>query len=238
MKLLLILVLTCHAAFGAITKIQNHSAYTGNGPLTTGGDTFTSNVTAGNLLIYSFGFCNSAGCSNSYTNTISVSDTRGTTYQQDACQLTYGPPGVFACTYSGIAPSSGANTVSITFGSNVYYLINELSEWSGVATTNWKDQANKNSGFASTNATVTTLASTTLAGELIYSFVNMGLAFTSVGAGYTIINNTSASGDEYKIGSAAQSETANWVNNATDWGITIVTYKPPNGAPKHKVILQ
>jgi hypothetical protein len=135
---------------------------------------FTSAVTAGNLLVVAFARLNSVTVS-------SVTDTLGTTYS--LVGTINGQPNSLAV-YAGIAPSSGANTVSVTFAASEDYNTMAVSEFSGA-------QAVLD-GSASTiygsSSPVTQSVVTTLPGDLIYvAQAGYHSADTfSAGGGFTI----------------------------------------------------
>lgn len=191
--------------------------------------TFDSNTTIGNLLVVSTFGCMNAGCNIAYTGTISVTDLLSTVYQLDHCVLTQDTgAGIFypICTFTGLATSSGANTVTVTYNTaDGWYACALGSEYSGVKTTSWLDQIGESHNSGAANPSVTTAGATTVAGELIHGMCAVQVAGSS-GAGYTQLSIVGGSIDEYKIGTTAQFETATFSSLSAAYQCSIQTYKP------------
>jgi len=140
---------------------------------------FGSNVVAGNLLVVDI-FIESVGAT-----VASITDTLGTVY---VAATGYGTlTGIGVCiTYIGLAPSSGANTVSITSSAGVINnLITEMHEDStGPSTTVdvLGTVAGGNSTTPTSNSITTTTSGALLWGTVLNQLVNYSSGLT---AGWT-----------------------------------------------------
>lgn len=103
---------------------------------------FTSNVTSSNLLVAVIGAYHDTATINTPTDTI------GTTYVEAGTLLraTATTADTMLAIYYGIAPSSGANTVTVTFSTSVGDKELKIWEISGVDTTTPLNQTNGASG--------------------------------------------------------------------------------------------
>lgn len=146
---------------------------------------FTSNVTAGNMIIGAIGYENNT--------TVSVADTLGNTYTVSAVNAD-GGNNQFQRTFYANSPTGGANTVTVTFGASIAYRRLYISEYSGLATASPNDgdagQLQTSPGTG-TDAITSGNIVTTVNGDLIWGITqNTGSADPGsgtlvAGTGYT-----------------------------------------------------
>lgn len=114
-------------ASAAITAVQTTGVQS-SGQVASQSIAFSSNVTAGNLLVVEFGYWSNTGASTGF----SVTDSQGNIYTQDVIQGTGGNE--HASSWRAIAGSSAANTVTITALDANHYITIGIAEFSGVNT--------------------------------------------------------------------------------------------------------
>jgi hypothetical protein len=230
------LLLLCAArAEAAIAFVQARGCAVSSG--TSQNCAFTSNVGSGNLLVVGVYY-------ESTTITVSsVTDSRSTSYTATpSSPVTNSTQPQRQYVYYGIAPSGGANTVSVTLSASACCFNIVLAEYSGIDASSPLDQhaTAQGSGTTLTTASVTT----TQADELLVgigSHWNTSTAFTA-GSGYAkrVQNNTSDSmALEDQIVAATGSYNASFTVNLTNtWLMAIATFKAAGGAPPARVPLR
>lgn len=192
----------------------------------------TGTISAGSLLVVMVGF----GLAS--TPTVSVSDTQGNTYQQDARadKTTGNTP------HSGIFSSildtqlTTGDTVTVTFGTNVNYPMMALFEVTGIADTSWLDKTATATGSSTAPDTGDT-ATTAQADELLFSVAcwqaaatfTPGTDFTQVGT--TMATTTKYGASQYDIVSSTGAYDGDaTLGSSQDWAICLATYKGESAA--------
>ncbi len=146
---------------------------------------FTSNVTAGNMIIGGVGY--------NIDTTVSVSDTLGNTYTVSTVNSDIGN-GQYQKTFYANSPIGGANTVTVTFGTSVAYRRLYISEYSGLATASPSDGGTgqfQTSPGTGANAITSGAIVTTVDGDLIWGITqntaeaDPGTGTLVAGTGYT-----------------------------------------------------
>lgn len=158
----------------AIAFVQSRSV-AGAGPLA-----YSSNVTAGNLLIVLAGSLDLAGGA-----TFAVSDTQGNAYSSLAL-VDGNPAGGRAQIFFAIAKATGANSVTLTTASATPQLA--IHEFSGVSSTLDASHSAAGAGTSQDSGP----AATAFPSELLFGFslhVMTGSGSVTVGAGWTQAEN-------------------------------------------------
>ena len=179
---------------------------------------FPSNNLAGDLLIASVRVSHGA--------TVSVSDSKNGTYIQAAKILDAGVP---ADTYIFYFSNSqaGANSVTLTLSGSTSDVL-QISEYSGVATTNALDQANSLGGYA--GSPIGPSITTTNSGDLIYGVAILGNASLGAGSGFSFVNNGDGGydADEYQVQTSAGSLPVQFTNSSPGngtWDVVAASFK-------------
>lgn len=195
--------------FAAPAFVQSTS--TDAGGATTGFSiAYTSNVTAGSLLVYAVrlgGDC-----------TVGVTDTRGNTWTEIIHSAVQTDDGSVLSVWYAKNASAGATTVNFTFSASVTSRLG-IAEYSGIDTsTAFDKQTSNQSGGSTSTAPVTTASQTpTNASSLVVGFLTTGGDPTSISAngggatGFTLREASSASNRfalEDKILSSSSAQTA------------------------------
>lgn len=186
---------------------------------------FPSNVSSGNLLVVT------GSASGSSSNPSSVTDTLGTSYTLIKSG-TFGLPGTPQTFIAyGFAPSSGANTVTVTNAVSAY-IGYSIDEFSGI------DSFEVDGGASSGTSTSPSDSLTTLSdGSLILSALyKSGTTPITPDGTYTQIGEEEDDGTYighsaiFKIGGTAGSESADWTLGASQgWIAQTVAFKPVPG---------
>ena len=147
---------------------------------------FTSNITAGNMIIGAVGY-------GDVSTTVSVADTLGNTYTVSTVNADGGNL-QYQRTFYANSSTGGANTVTVTFGTSVAYRRLYISEYSGLATASPNDGGTgqlQTSPGTGTDAITSGNIVTTVDGDLIWgitqntSEVDPGTGTLVAGTGYT-----------------------------------------------------
>jgi hypothetical protein len=125
---------------------------------------------------------------------------------------------------------SGANTVTVHFGSSASFVYLAIGEYSGVATSLALDSHNITSG---TSAGATAPTVTAAAGDLVVGYVEVGNGDTiSAGSGYTIRENNIGAAYEDQLNVSAGNYAPNFTWASSDrWVAGVATFKvasPPS----------
>ena len=209
-------------ASGAIMTVQHNSGSTETG--TSLAVAFTSNVTAGNVLLV-------AESTYDAETLGAPTDTQGNSYTQLVTAGTSGDS--VAAIYAATAKSSGADTVTcnISATNNIHCHIYEVQ---GITTT--VDQTG-NSTVASTSQTVSTSAATTNADDYVFAFFSdnaKGATLTS-GPGYGDTDTSNDGGDtaltENKVVIATGVQTATATSNTSDADVNVIVALKATGTP-------
>lgn len=163
----------------AVAFVQAGSAING-GASTSVSKAFTSNITAGGLLVVSaFSEVDSSTVS-------SVTDTLGNTYVKATDPTTSVGHGTHLGVWYAMNSVAGANTVTFTAGQSgrIYLMVEEVS---GAATTTALDATGTGTG---TNASPTCSATTTASGDYLYGAITNSRSTLTAGTGYTVRTGT------------------------------------------------
>jgi murein DD-endopeptidase MepM/ murein hydrolase activator NlpD len=203
---------------------------------------FTSNNTAGNLIVAMVSW------DNANTNSMTCSDSQGNYYTTALLSKdTTNQDDIAICYAADI--KGGANTVTATFGANSNILVLAVHEYSGVATTNPLDVSNSNiaNGTSGTNGYTAGSATTTTNGDLIFGTMQDDTSTTgtlTAGTNYTKRIQASNTGGypfitEDTIQSTAGSVTTNFSENQADGYVAgMVAFKPgPAGLSNYPVLV-
>lgn len=191
---------------------------------------YPANVTAGDLLVC-LGRC---WHSTTPHTSISVTDTRGTTYSVFFVDEAGSNDSQFIA--YGIAPSSGANTVTVTPNSLAETISLAIDEFSGVDTTTPLSVGGSTSTGASTTASdsLTTLT----AGELVVGVMGHTGGAPTITPSNTQIgeqedNNTQeAFAAAFRIAGATGSYSISWtIGSSVTWTATTLSFKETAGTP-------
>jgi hypothetical protein len=201
----------------AIAFVQSVSIDAG-GATTGFGQAFSSNVTAGSLLVY--GVRLGGDC------TVGVTDTRSNTWTEIIHSAVQSDDGSVLSVWYAKNASASATTVNFTFSASVTSRL-AIAEYSGIDTTTALDGTNftsNQSGGATSTAPVTTTPKTpSQAASLVLGFLTTGGDPTSIAAngggatGYTLREAASASNRfalEDKILAASSAQTAGFTLGA------------------------
>lgn len=167
---------------------------------------FSSNVTAGNLLVVTIGFVTTSA-------TATASDTQGNTYSTavgptDNTGITYR-----LYTFYAVAKSSGANTVSITISVGATFRRMMIHEYSGVNTLEGSNGASGNLSVPPDSGPVTT----THANALIFGWGITNNGTTTAGTGFTLRETALSESTEDKIVSSTGTYDAVYPNDDSSW---------------------
>jgi len=185
---------------------------------------FGSNVVANNLLVVVVGTYNDTATINTPT------DTRGTTYTQAGSLLRGGgSPAIMLAVYYGVAPSSGANTVTVTFSANCGDKELKIFEISGESTGTPLNQTNGATGNSA--APLSGSITTTVAGFIIkavqeFSWTTHDEAAGTPTTGWTEYGDT-ATGADSAYRNEASTGTFNGgftLNGNSQWACRIVAF--------------
>jgi hypothetical protein len=173
---------------------------------------FSSNVTAGNLIVLAVGWQSS-------TATASVSDTQGNTYYSAV-----GPTVTTAIPYAtqifyAVAQSTGSNTVTFTPSASVNQRRLAIHEYSNVNVFDVSSAATGNGGTFSSGS-----ATTTHATELIFGWGISNNGITSAGSGFTLRETTGSESTEDKVVTSTGSYSVTFPSDSTAWILQMATF--------------
>lgn len=171
---------------------------------------YPGNVTAGNLLVVGGSTYDTAG-----TTSHSVTDTIGTTYTVYTCTaLTASFPNSTPYIAIGIAPSSGANTVTVnpTIDASANKMRFGITEFSGVANPPLDVNGGSSTGTSTTPSDSITTATDNalilgLAAFQTSASITPGGSYTQITEGQQSIDGFNL---EYRIATTAQAYTVDW----------------------------
>jgi hypothetical protein len=210
-----------------MAHVQSRAGYFSG---TSGNLAFSSNVTAGNLIVVSI---------HSYQpNTYTVTDTRSNSYNLATSQEFAGDTNLKVFIYWAICASSGACTVTITPNTSGFISFG-LHEYSGVAASSPLDQVNSNQGTGT--AVSSGAVTTTQADELLFaamtSMAGSQVAITPDGD-YTQRLEFENGATEIHLNtqdrtvSATLTDTANWtLGSSLGWAAAVATFKLDTAPP-------
>jgi hypothetical protein len=167
--------------------------------------------------------------------TFTINDTRGTNY---TVKTSAQNPTVTLFIAYGIAPSSGANTVTVDPVGTGVYISFSIDEFSGVSATPLDLDGSIVTGTGTTaTRTLTTINSNALIVGLLTHDV-AGVQTMTPGTGFTQIGEEEDNGNyqahnaEFRIVTTAQSYTVDWAtfSGSRTWGIHAVSFKPNSGS--------
>jgi IPT/TIG domain/Glucodextranase, domain B len=194
---------------------------TGSGITSSGSVAFANPVTTGNLLVAAI------TCNQGWGNTLSLSDTLGSTWHQ---AFANGYNGSYAFWWA-TAPSSGNDTITPHPSGSCTYLETAIAELYGVAA---QDQSLESEGSYTSNmnsGSVTTAEPNEILIGVIQAIYNQGGSTPTSESGWTWGYETSAFSLEYQTVSATGSyaATATYSPAPESWSAQIVTFMGANG---------
>lgn len=201
---------------------------------------FGSNVTSGDTLVVCGGWSLATGTGNSLS---SVSDTLGTTgwtivltTKVTLASTNYTELGR-ECAYA-TATSTGADTVTCTFGLINQYKDCEAWDLNGVSLTSPVDKTSTGTGTTSTTISAGTVT-TSVAGEVGIAGMEvddgLGNATITAGTGWTLDYSNSGGngsvGAQHQVLASAGNVTGSLTTNKTPnhWVASMLTFQPPGG---------
>ncbi len=201
----------------AIALVQ-HTGAAGIGPLA---KAFTSNVTAGSLLVCAVRFGTVGG-------TYTISDNLNGAWTKDKTQL-IATDGDTVIVASFPNSAGGAITVTANDGASGNQIYLAIAEFSGVATTSPVDGTPAGNNATGTSATSNNVTPTQ-SGDLIFGACGVANSNTfTQGAGFTFLDDAATGGhlaDEYQILAGSGATAATFTLGASDeYGCIAVAYK-------------
>lgn len=189
---------------------------------------YPGNVTAGDLLTVGGNTHDVSGATG-----YSITDTVGTNYTVYTCTALTGSPDATPFLAIGIAPSTGANTVTVnpTLDSNADQIVFGIGEFSGTATVSLLDVDGGSS--TGTSTTPSDGLTTVTANALILGVVGFqtSTSVTPGGSHTQIAENQSALNGfnlAYRIATTAQAYTVDWTLGASQaWSACTIAVKEP-----------
>jgi hypothetical protein len=177
---------------------------------------FTSNNTAGNLIVVGLAFDDVANFS-------SISDTNGNTYVQASPELTYPGGGAWKSDiYYAKNIKGGANTVTVNLSTNGHPEV-YIHEYSGLDTASPLDVTASSTDFSANPDSGS--ATTYSANELIFGWGRIQNAGPVPGAGFTTRSTLNGNITEDKVVSVAGSYNATASANNGAWSMQMATFK-------------
>lgn len=193
---------------------------------------FPANVVSGNLLIVA----GAAWQATSAPTSIAVTDTRSTSYTVLSTTLAAGGGGAVRYWIAyGLAPSSGACTVTVNPAGALADFTFSIDEFSGVSTTPLDVDGGSTAGLG-TDITPSDDLTTLTANDLVIGLMTDNDATVTItpGASYTQIgeveNNvtTQCHSAVFRLVTTAQAYTVDWscdIPNANTWGVYTAAFK-------------
>jgi chitodextrinase len=177
--------------------------------------TFPSANTAGNLIVVYVNWGN--------TGTVSISDSRGNTYQS-AVGPTSWSTSYRAQVFYARNIAAGTNTITATFGTTISsFGIVYIHEYSGIDTTAPLDVAVAGTGTSS--ALVSGSATTTNATDLLFAAGSSSNTVTASGSGYTARSFAFGNITEDRNVTATGAYSATATHNGTAWVMQLAAFK-------------
>jgi hypothetical protein len=180
---------------------------------------FTSNTTAGNLIVVGIDFNSNASLS-------SVTDSQGNTLTEIGAELT-SPGGVRVRLYYAKNIKGGADTVTVNLSTSSNYLETYLAEYSGLDKTAPVDGQAGASGSGGTVSSGN--ATTTTAGDTIVGYCVGDSSSCSTGSGFSLVSENN--------GNILESETAGspgpyaaTAASSGGWSLQMVALKPASSS--------
>lgn len=216
----------------SIQLVQSATGTTGNYDSTT--LAFGSNVVAGNLLV-----CMGAVWNGTEISSITITDTIGTSYTVVLGASSGGIPNKTWIAY-GIAPSSGANTVTINPNGGGRYSSHCVAEFSGVhAAVPLDADGGSSTGSSSTasDAVTTVDANTLVLGVMSHGSGGNHALTEDTAGGWTLLQENENAGNApyataYQIFTSAGAKTASWTIAASvAWTAQTCAFKQAATAP-------
>ncbi|HSW90467.1 MAG TPA: hypothetical protein VLF64_00550 [Candidatus Saccharimonadales bacterium] len=187
-----------------ITFVQgNANGDSSSGTVTT--CAFTSNVTAGNLLVVAVSFA-------SAIETASVTDSLGNTYSTAVGPTTSNTIASRVYTFYTVTGLSGANTVTITNSNLVLFRRVSVHEYSGVNTLEVATGTNADTGAPDSGPVTTTHAN-----ALIFGWGISNNGTTSAGTGFTLRETALSESTEDMIVSSTGTYDAIYPSDGSAW---------------------
>jgi hypothetical protein len=200
-------------------------------------------------LVTSSGFANNSSASNvtttlSITNgnlivtacrrgnvTSTVSDTIGNVFTQFA--VATNSAGVDLDSFYALSSNTNASDViTCTFGSATGGRFISVTQWNGIAASNFLDATSTNATAVSTASFSAGPFSTTQSNEVIIAMGGSQVPTITAGSGYTMVATSSAGagpanvGTEYKIASSTQTNVSSTMTAGSgNWVMTVGTFK-------------
>ena len=233
--LLMGLLLCVSPAFAQIAYVQETGLFDNASASSVTSNAFAANPKVGNTIVVMAWTWNASGYP-----TISVSDSGGNTYAQITQPTTTGAGGTgyqnTAIFYATVTKTGANFKVTVSSAQSGSQIDAVAAEFSGVGPL---DQSNGISG-TTTTATISTPASTVVAGELVVSSLGIYLPsdqYNSISAssGYTVLAteldnlNNSAGGGAYTIAASAGVQTITWSSTGgtfSNWVAGIASFQP------------
>lgn len=227
----------CEPSFAVIAFKQSKSADLGSQSSGGGTITFTSNVTAGSLLVVAVRL-------GATGRTITLGDDKSNTYSTAYFSTDDGQGDSLAVLYAMNA-AAGATTVTISFSGAATTVRVAVHEYSGIATSNAFDQPAKQNFAATTTPTSGNTSTTAQGDELLFGYCENGAGFTAAftaGSGYAKREELT-SGGLLKIGTEDQivSVTGTYAADVTldaagSGNMGIATFKGPAASASNLII--
>jgi len=198
----------------AISFVQSNGNFSSSS-VSTLSATFSSNVTAGNLLVIAIGFVGAS------TTVSSVTDTLGNTYSRAVGPTIDTNVNYTIYTYYTTSSSTGSNTVTVNSSASGTFFRVLVHEYSGVNTLDVV------SGATASNGTIDSGSKTTYhADELIFGWGSSagGTLLTGPGTGFTQRESQGSEITEDKIVSATGSYDASYPADTTSWACQMATF--------------
>jgi hypothetical protein len=183
------------------------------------GSSFGSSVTSGHLIVIAL------GANDSNPNNISVSDSLGTSYSYAVSRSDVLGTGNYSTRIAwGVAPSTGADTVTLSIGGAgddfVRLLIHEYSGANAIDVT---------ASATGTSATLDTgFATTNHANELIFGWMISNAGVTSPGSGFTLRETSGSESTMDKTVDLAGSYNVTAPTTSSNWSALMATFYMSN----------
>lgn len=195
---------------GPITFVQGNQAFSAStsSPVTS---TFGSNVTAGHLIVVSYAIFGSASLSDSFGTSYSTAVTRNDSIG--------GTPYLTTIAW-GVAPNSGADTISLSVVGSANFVRLTIQEYSGANALDITSSATGNSATLNSGS-----ATTNHANELIFGWMVSDSGVTSAGSGFTLRETSSSESSMDKIVDSTGSYSVTAPNSgSSEWSALMATF--------------
>lgn len=178
---------------------------------------FTSNVTAGNLIVAAVGYA-------SDTVTATLSDTLGNTYNVAIGPTDSATLGFRQYIFWTVANSSGANTLLLTLSSGVSFRRLTIHEYTNVNALDAATGAIGSSGAPNSGSVTTSYAN-----ELIFGWAESNHGTTTAGSGFTLRETCLSESTEDKAVTSTGSYSAIYPSDGTAWMCQVATFYKSSG---------